>query len=461
MNIQKYLSLFSVLLLVTISCRDKGLYPLPYEDKTSSAYLRMYSITSNVFDLNDLNNSGFEVIYEPVDEHGGNDLDHIDFYVSHKRGTDLTYETFLKSVDASVFTEVPKPTYSAYKRAKIRITANETLAALQTIVTDPDGSGTTCPKCVPLKGLAAFGATNTFAAGDVINYRWEMVMKDGRKISAANPQTTVDPDYANFLTSNSTANITTGQWYSSPFVYPITVQSLAANTWMGTFTLKQRAIWSPNHTLQVHQESWPSYLSQVLFPDQTVTLTAPSGGLSTEREFTVTYRGSTSKMRINFELTRPGIGSGGFAAIDNAAPTATPPQPRKNCLIDWGFPAGTTDNSAGTSNLGTVYVALQNSSVDCSSERQLYWTLPASGVFGNSPTAATGSNPTASNFLSANLLLPQNMIPNRGTYRWDGTNGLNVGNTFSIAVDDDCDEYGRGNGYCTWTRRVYLTLTKQ
>src|SRR6185295_1642103 len=139
MSAKKYISLFGLLLLATMSCTDKSLYPLPYDDRVTSAYLRMYKITSNVFDLSDLNNSGFDVVYEPVDEHGGNDLLQIDFYASHRRGTGLTAEVLVRSVDASVLAEVPAPTYSVYKRASIRITANETLAALQTLTTDPDG----------------------------------------------------------------------------------------------------------------------------------------------------------------------------------------------------------------------------------------------------------------------------------------------------------------------------------
>ena len=154
-------------------------------------------------------------------------------------------------------------------------------------------------------------------------------------------------------------------------------------------------------------------------------------------------------MRVNFEQTRPGLtgignGNTGQPAINNS-------------LVPWGFPGSTTDNTAATSNLGTVFVPLRNSTVNCSAERQLYWTTPTTGTFGNAQSA---TNPTASNFLSSKPLLPQNVIPNRGVYRIDMA-GTTAGDTFSIAVDDDCDEYGRRNGYCTWTRRVYLTLTKQ
>jgi hypothetical protein len=465
MKLKIYTIALALFLGLVISCADESLLPLPYNDRVTGAYLRIYSQRSNVFDLGtsavgDLSNtslaaSGFEAIFEPVDPSGGDELASIDFYVSHRRGTDLTQEAFIKSVDASIFTDVAEPTYSEYKRGTVRVTAIEALTALRTIVTDPDGDGTDtngngqlgddqCPKCVPLKGLAAFGAAGTLNPGDQVNIRWEMIMKDGRKISVANPQTTVNPAFANAATANSSPNVTTGQFYNSPFIAIMTVRRLISNSYVGTYSLRQRGIWSLNHTLLVHQESWPNYLSETLFPDQTVTLSIPAGGLSTEREFTVTYKGQTVTMRINFERTSPGLTGGAAAAI-------------RRSLVPFGFPADTQDASTTfAGNIGTVFVALQNTTVDCTSERELYWVTPTAGTFGNGETA---TNPTASNFLSAKPLLPQNIIPNRGIYRND-LDGLTPGQTFTIGIDDDCDEYGRRNGYCTWTRRVYLSLTK-
>ena len=372
------------LLGVTLSCTDESLYPLPYNDRTTGAYLRIYSQRSNVFDINNIASSAFEAIFEPVDENDGNDLDHVDFFVSHRRGTDLTPEVFLKSVDAAnTFTAVPEPTYSVYKRGAIRLTAIEILTALQTITADPDGDGVTapiCSACVPLKGLSAF--PGAYLAGDQINIRYEMVMKDGRKFSVANAQTSVNPAFANTATANSTPNITTGQFYNSPFLVIMTVQSLTPDAWLGSFTLKQKAIWSLNHSLTVHQESWPSYLSEVLFPNQTVNLSIPTSGLSTEREFDVEYKGQIVKLRINFERTRPGLtgATTGQAAINNS-------------LVTEGFPASTTDATPGSSNLGTVTVPLQNSTVDCNSDRELYWVTPTAGSLGMHPVGQILQHP--------------------------------------------------------------------
>jgi hypothetical protein len=388
-----------VLLAVSFSCVDESLYPLPYNDRTTGAYLRIYNQTSNVFDLNDLGNSAFEAVYEPVDEHGGDDLESVDFFVSHRRGTDLTEEVFLKTVDASVFTAVPEPTYSVYKRGLIKITANEILTALQTITVDPDGDGITapiCSACVPLKGLSVF--PGSYAAGDQVNIRYEMVMTDGRRFSVANAQSTVNPAFANNATANSTPNITTGQFYNSPFNVIVTVRSLLAGSWVGDYSLTQTSLWSPNHSAQVHFESFPGYLNEVLFPNQTVTLSYnPATMLSTEREFTVQYRGATTTMRINLEN-------------------------------------------------GTTWVPLRNSTVDCTSEREIYWCMPPTGNFAPAPYVLPAG-------------LPQVTTNNRGAYS-TAILGTTLGDVLTIGVDDDCDEYGRRNGYCTWVRRLRLTLTK-
>lgn len=192
-----------------IACRDESLYPLPYNERVVGAYLRMYSITSNVFDLNDLNNSGFDVDYEMVDEANGDNLQEIEFYVSMRRGTGVTGEVLIKTVPGSSFAAVPEPTYSEYKRARIRITANETLAALASITAVP-------PATWP-SGSAGLVYPGSVIAADQIIYRWQLVLKDGRKFSVLNPQRT------NVAENNNTANITTGQFYSAPSTYTVSV----------------------------------------------------------------------------------------------------------------------------------------------------------------------------------------------------------------------------------------------
>lgn len=386
MNYKKYIVTLGLIgLLISMSCRDESLYPLPYNDRTVGGYLRMYKITSNVFDVNDLANSGFEVTWEAVDEKNGDNLQEVQFYVSFRRGAGLTDEVLLKTIPGTDFTKVAEPTYSEYKRATVRITAAETQTALATATATPPA---TWPSGSP--GIAFPG---TLLAADQIIYRWIMVLKDGREFTVANLQN-LNPEKA-----NNTPNITTGQFYSAPSIFTVSVRALLANSWVGSYSLTQTALWSPAHGWDFHAY-FPNNLKEVLFPDQTVTLTVPAGGLSTEREFTALYRGQNVKMRINLEN-------------------------------------------------GTVSIPLQNSTVNCTSDRQLYWTMPASGNFTKPGTSTV-------NLVSP---LPTATTANRGAYNTAIT-GTTAGNTFTIGVDDDCDEYGRRNGYCSWTRRIKLLLTK-
>lgn len=374
MKFYKRLTLIAFsIVIVTTGCRDKDLYPLPYDDREVGAYMRLYSLTSNIIDLNNLANSGLDGIFEAVDGSNGSNLQEFRILVQHRRGTSLSSEVPVKVIPASDFVNVTEPTISLYKRARIRVSANETLAAL----------------------AAATGFPGSFANADQVIYRGVMVLKDGRE----------------FTNSNTTPNITGGQFYSASFIYTLTVRSQSlAGSWLGTYNLTQSAIWSLNHSPALHATpQFPSYLNQVLFPNQQVTLAVPNGGLSSERQFTVNYRGQNVTIRFNLEPT----------------PTATAP------------------------TSGTIFIPLQNSTVNCTSDRQLFWTMPTAGSFGS-----TAAPPPA---LPAGL--PQGVTANQGAYNTSQT-GLVAGQSLTIGLDDDADEYGRRNGYCTWTRRVRLTLTK-
>ncbi|MFO0508189.1 MAG: hypothetical protein ACK5YS_04900 [bacterium] len=375
MKLKTYSLLAALLLTVVgLGCRDKDLYPLPYDDREVGAYVRLYSQTSNVIDLNDLTNSGLDATFEAVDNAQGTNIQEFRFLVSHRRGTALSGEVPVKTIPGSAFQKVPEPTFSEYTRAKVRISAAETLTAL----------------------AGATGFPGSFANADQVIYRSVMVLKDGRE----------------FTSTNTTPNITGGQFYSAAFVYTLTVRNQTTSTsWLGQYTLAQSAIWSLNHSPALHATpQFPSTLAARLFPTQTVTLTIPAGGLSTERQFTVNYRGQNVTLRFNLE----------------PAPTAAAP------------------------TTGAIFVPLQNSTVDCTSERELYWTQPTGGTFGS----AAAPPP-----VYTNPLLPTGVTANQGSYNTSQT-GLVAGQSLSIGLDDDADEYGRRNGYCTWTRRVRLTLTR-
>ncbi|NJN43122.1 MAG: hypothetical protein HC811_13745, partial [Flammeovirgaceae bacterium] len=134
-----------------------------------------------------------EAVYEPVDELNGDLMQEVEFWVSHRRGVALTDEVFIKSIPYSAFTAPPQPTGSVFKRATIRITANETLAALNTITADPDGAG----------GLVGF--PGNFLASDQIVYRYIHKLTDGRQFSVLNPQAAVNSAFAKKRGSESDA----------------------------------------------------------------------------------------------------------------------------------------------------------------------------------------------------------------------------------------------------------------
>ena len=418
-------------------------------------------VTSNTFDFNNPVASGFECVYEPVDGANGNDTDSIRFYVSFRRGGvgfGLSKEMRVKAVSVAAFTAPTAPTYSVYKRGTVRITLAEVLAALAPIAgNDVDGVGPIAG-AAPSTGLAAYpGSALSVPVGnaplnnDQFIFRMIQVLKDGRKFTVLNPQFPVNPAFGNPREENGTPNITTGQFYNSPFTFTMTARAqFAANAFTGTYTLVQRNNWAPSHSTQLHEVSYPSYMNVVNFPSQTVTISVPTGGLPTERIFNVNYRGVSTSMRINLDPGNPLAGLSGANTTAALVALNTSVTPAPGTAPGFGF--GTVGPLATGTNLGTVLVLLQNSTANCSSTREFYWITPAGGVFGGSLAAST-------RFTSAPGI-PFYVTPNRGAYLL-GSDGLTTGNVFTIGVDDDADEYGRRNGYCTWTRRMTLHLTKQ
>ena len=84
MNIKRFIAVGLILSVIAMSCQDESLYPLPYDDRGTGSYLRVYKIVSNVWDLDDLANSGFEAIYESVDANAGADLTSVEFWATHR-----------------------------------------------------------------------------------------------------------------------------------------------------------------------------------------------------------------------------------------------------------------------------------------------------------------------------------------------------------------------------------------
>lgn len=383
-----------------MACRDESLYPLPYNNRDVGAYLRIYRISSNVIDRDDIvaggSNSFYEMVLEAVDEENGRLLESVEFFISHQAGGVLTPEVPLATVDASAFTPVPEPTYSEYRRATVRFNYDDIVAAL--------GSASCGVPSWP-SGFSCGSFSNPPALGTSFILRWRQNLSNGKSFTTINQQGT-NPDE-----SNVTPNIAGGQFYSSPYIVAFTVRRVTntgdSNAYTGSYNLTQVGIWSPVHSGALHTTpQLPSYLRQpasILFPNQTVNLDIPSGGPSNHREFQVSFK----------------------------APLATTPQDITMRI--------SLEN-------GTVFVPLQNTGVDCTSEREIYFVTPTTGSFAGTGSVSVPGIPTGS-------------TPNRGTYSMT-VDGLTAGQTFTIGVDVDADEYGRRNGYCTWTLRTRLLLTK-
>lgn len=386
-----------------MACRDESLYPLPYTNRDVGAYLRIYRVTSNVIERNEIVAGGtrafYEMVLEAVDEEYGNLLQSVEFFISHISAAGLTPEVPLATVNGSAFTSVPEPTYSKYKRATIRFNYSDISAALSAASC---GTVTTWPS-----GLSCGSFTSPPAIGSAFILRWRQNLTNGKSYTTVNQQAT-NPDE-----NNVTPNIAGGQFYSSPYIISFAVRNVTTapppptDPYTGSFNLTQLAIWSPVHSGALHlTPQLPSYLRQpnsILFPTQDVTLSVPTNGPSSVREFQVAFK----------------------------PPLASSPQ---NITMQISL-----EN-------GAVIVPLQNTGINCTSSRQIYFVTPTTGSFAGTGAPGVPGIPTGS-------------TPNRGTYNV-AQDGLTTGHSFTIGVDVDADEYGRRNGYCTWTLRVRLQLTR-
>lgn len=468
----RYIAIVTLTLvgLVTGCEPNEDLYPLPYDNRESGSFLRVIKINSFVWDLNDLANSGFEAVYESVDKNGGADFDRVEFFATYRSaGGAITNEVLVKTLtfDQMNFAEVPGITGSEYLRTAtpVRITAQETIDALNTLTTDPDGvvNGTTCTGIFP-KICPAVAFTGTLGLGDRVVFRLKVYDKQGRGFTVLNPQAAAAPLLTNGNEANMTPNITGGIFYSSPMLYTMFVQRLTdtgnADAYTGTYRMAQVGRWAPDYAtntanLQILRNYPQAWMRPFVFATsesdstQIVTLSKVPGGLSTQRQFTCRYRGQEITVVVNFERqtfsqTGGGLtGAAGTAAIATLLDPPTAPNP------GLGFPAGTTN-----ANIGSVMLPLMNTGANCTSERQFY--LMTAGQFNSTQVGAPG---TFSGDINMPKGIPRRVFPNRGYYRFD-RDGLTPGDVFSISFDDDVDEYGRRNGYCNWYTRVYTTFTK-
>lgn len=464
MKFKKYTIYALVSFALVIGCRDEDKYPLPFDDRTTGHYLRVYNISANIWNREDLANSAFEAVYESIDEEKGALLDSVSFYASFRRtGLGLTREVLVKRVPASDFdfAFVEQPTYSEYLRSvPYRVTATEVRNALQALASaDPDGAGA-------LVGYPADGGL----FGDVFTIRWRARTKDGQGYTVFNPQTTVNPAFGNLAEANMTPNVTRGQFYNAPYIIAFTVSETVTTAvtdptpYTGTYRMSQVAVWSTNHTVGLHLQGMPgNLLKPFLFGSsstdstQVVTISTVPGGLPSERQLTCKYRGQDVTMRISLEAgLATGVNGDALATLTTATNANVAPNP--HTARGLGFPAGTL-----TTNLGAVHVKLYNTNVSCAqnTSREFYQVTPVAGVFNGTVTSnpITGAAISPATSIALPWGAPRSAFPSRGVYRTD-LDGKAAGQVFTIGIDDDVDEYGRRNGYCNWQMRVYLRLEK-
>ncbi|NBW36964.1 MAG: hypothetical protein EBR30_18440 [Cytophagia bacterium] len=472
MKMNRYIAIVTLALVsIVTGCEpNEDLYPLPYDNRDTGSFLRVIKISSFVWDLNDLANSGFEAVYESVDANFGADFDRAEFFATYRSvGGAITDEVLVKTLtfDQMNFAEVPGITGSKYLRTAtpVRITAQETLDALNTLTTDPDGTvnGTTCTGVFP-KICPAVAFSGALGLGDRVVFRIKVYDKKGRAFTVANPQATAAPLLTNANEANITTNLTGGIFYSSPMLYTMLVQRVTdtgnADAYTGTYRMAQVGRWAPDYAtnannLQILKNYPQAWMRPFVFATsesdstQTVTLSKVPGGLSTQRQFTCRYRGQDITVVVNFERQTFGQTGGGLTGTAGTAALATLAAAPTGATPGLGFPAGTTNT-----NIGTVMLPLMNTGANCTSERQFY--LMTGAQFNPTLPGAPGTFPGD---LEMPRGIPKRVFPNRGYYRFD-RDGLTPGDVFSISFDDDVDEYGRRNGYCNWYTRVYVTFTK-
>lgn len=187
MKMLKYsFGLFAIALVFLSSCRDTIEPNVPYTTFDNGAYLRTIERTSTSFKFSDLAGSKFALILEAVDKEDGATVETVEIRVRHRRlitGVGLEYtpvnDVLVKTLNASDFQPNDK---SRFLRTSFQVTANEAISAV---------------------GLTP----SAIKAGDVFEFRLVLNDKFGRRFSS----------------DNVTTNVAGGAFYSSPFLYFVSV----------------------------------------------------------------------------------------------------------------------------------------------------------------------------------------------------------------------------------------------
>ncbi|MDG2194454.1 MAG: hypothetical protein P8K77_06330 [Polaribacter sp.] len=281
------------LLILTISmigCSepDNAIYDV-FDGVSHGAALRTLdrvSMNFNIFDLN----STFEIVVEEQDEENGKLLSKVNVYIKYSDNTpggadNSKSDVLASSIPASAFT------------------------------TSANGLPSTTVKVTFSEALAALGLTpGQYAGGDVVTFRLEVVLTDGRTFSAAD-----------------TSGSLQGSYFSSPYAYNAGILCIPTSPITGDYVINMQDSygdgWQGSKVVctidGVANEAfladyWSTGLGPFLTGTQTITI--PAGASTVEWSFSA----GDWPSEVTFQIIGPNSGNiiGDFGPSPAAGPIA-------------------------------------------------------------------------------------------------------------------------------------------
>ena len=260
-----------------ISCKDpdNAIYDV-FDGIEHGAILRTLDRVSTNYNIFDLNSS-FEIVIEEQDEEYGALLDVVNVYISYTDNTDDSVdnsraEVLLKAISASEFT------------------------------TSANGLPTTSVSSSFSESLVALGFTigdGNYNGGDLINFRLEVVLTDGRTFS-----------------SDDASGSLEGSYFQSPYAYTAGILCIPASPITGDYVINMQDSygdgWQGSAVVCTidgveFSASLPDYWSTGLgpFSSGTDTITVPEGAVSV----VWSYVAGDWPSEVTFQIIGPNSGN--------------------------------------------------------------------------------------------------------------------------------------------------------
>lgn len=197
------LSVFVMLILVTIACQDEDKLPYSIDEVIANqgAFVRLDDVISGEFDLLNLAGSNFAVELEAWDAEQGTLLQSLDLTVEFvdntpDNGTNPVAQTAVETFAASAFTNDAE---TGLPNITIQYTANEILSLMGLTAADLDG-------------------------GDVFRFEWTLNLSNGKS----------------FNRNNSSSSLPGWPFYNSPFLLDVGVVCLLTDGYaVGSYAMTQ------------------------------------------------------------------------------------------------------------------------------------------------------------------------------------------------------------------------------